>query len=236
MEEQIVSSAPVQEMNWLARIFNIFFEPRKVFESLKAKPKWLVPFIIVCLITLLFLFLASGIIVSEQIAKTEANQQLTDAQESVIANWIKISMFVFGPIWLALALFAVSLVLYFVFNILMGGDSTFIRVLSVVSHSYLISIPATIVHLPIILIKKSVDVHTSLALVLPVELKEKFLYRFLDGFDIFTLWQVIVLALGLSVMYNFSFKKSFIPILIMWIILILISALLAGLFAGFGGT
>lgn len=241
MEEQIVSSAPVQEMNWLARIFNVFFEPRKVFESLKAKPKWLVPFIIVCLLGMGFYYFAYPIIMSDQMNRIEANEKISDAQKEMIKERIgqaehpPIIQLVFQPVAVVFLFLILSGIIFFVFNVLMGGDSSFKRVLSVVSHSCLIGIPASIVHFPLVFIKRTVDIHTSLAILLSTDLKGNFIYRFLDGFDIFTFWQVMVLSLGLSVMYNFSFKKSFIPILIMWIVLILISALLAGLFAGFGG-
>jgi hypothetical protein len=241
MPEQVALSSQPQEMNWLARIFNIIFEPRKAFESLKTKPKWLVPFIIVCLLGMGFYYFAYPIIMSDQMNRIEANEKIPDAQKEMIKERIgqaehpPLIQLVFQPVAVIFLFLILSGIMFFVFNVLMGGDSIFKRVLSVVSHSYLIGIPASIVHFPLVFIKRTMDIHTSLAILLSVDLKDSFIYRFLDGFDIFTLWQVLVLALGLSVMYNFSFKKSFIPILIMWIILILITALLAGLFAGFGG-
>ena len=234
MPEQVALPSQPQEMNWLVRIFNIFFEPRKAFESLKQKPKWLIPLVAVSLVTLVFLYLVSNIMIAEQITKTELKQPLTESQKQFMANWIKIASLAMTPISIIAISLLQSLVLFFVFNVLMGGDSSFKRVLSVVSHSCLISIPALIIRCPLILFKKTMEVQTSLAAFLSVDLKDSIIYKLLGGFDIFALWEVIVLSIGLSVMYNFSFKKSFIPILIMWIILILISALLAGLFAGFG--
>ena len=235
MEEQAISPAEPKEMNWLARIFNIIFEPRKVFESLKQKPKWFVPLVVVSLVTLVFLYFVSNIMVAEQIAKTELRQPLTEPQKQVMINWIKIASLTMTPISIIAISVLQSLVLFFVFNVLMGGDSTFKRVLSVVSHSYLISIPAIIVRCPLILFKKTMEVQTSLAAFLSVDLKDSIIYKLLGGFDIFALWQVIVLSIGLSVMYNFSFKKSLIPIFIMWIILIVVGALLSmiGHFGGF---
>lgn len=235
MEEQVISPAEPKEMNWLTRIFNTFFEPRKVFESLKQKPKWFVPLVVVCLVTLAFLYLVSNIMIAEQITKTELRQPLTEPQKQVMTNWIKIASLTMTPISIIAISVLQSLVLFFVFNVLMGGDSTFKRVLSVVSHSCLISIPALIIRCPLILFKNTMEVQTSLAAFLSVDLKDSIIYKLLGGFDIFALWQVVVLSIGLSVMYNFSFKKSLISIFIMWIILIVAGALLSmvGHFGGF---
>jgi hypothetical protein len=241
MEEQAISSAESKEMNWLARIFNIIFEPRKAFEDLKRKPKWLVPFIVVCILGIGFYYFAYPIIMTEQMHRIDANEKYTDAQKESIKQYIgqtehpPIIQLVFQPLGVAVIFLAISGVLFFVFNVLMGGDSTFKRVLSVVSHSYMITIPAAIVKYPLVFIKKTVDVPTSLALILSVDLKSSFIYRFLDGFDVFTLWQVLIMSLGMSIIYNFTFKKSLIPIFFMWALLILIGSLIAGAFGGFGG-
>jgi hypothetical protein len=57
----------------------------------------------------------------------------------------------------------------------------------------------------------------------------------LGGFDIFTLWQVIVLSIGLAVMYNYTTKKSFTVVFILWVILIVVGAGLSNLFGGMFG-
>jgi len=241
MAEQVVPSVEPNEMNWLSRVFNIIFEPRKVFESLKQKPKWFVPFIVVCILGIGFYYFAYPIIMMEQIHRIDANEKYTDAQKESMKQYMgrtehpPIIQFAFQPLGVGIIFLALSGVLFFVFNVLLGGDSTFKRVLSVVSHSYMIAIPTAIVKYPLVFIKKTVDVPTSLALLLSVDMKDSFMYRFLDGFDVFTLWQVVVLSLGMSVMYKFSFKKSLVPICSMWVLLILIGSWIAGALGGLGG-
>lgn len=242
MEEQVVSSVEPKEMNWFARIYNVIFEPRKVFESLKRKPKWLVAFVVISLLGVSTGYFVHPIAMSDQMKKIEAGDKYTDAQKEAMKQGIeRVSSgparltVLLAPIGIILLFLFVAGVLFLVFNVIMGGDSEFKRVLSVVSHSYVIGIPASIVQLPLIFIKGTTEVHTSLALFLSVDLKDSFIYKFLDGFDVFTLWQVLVLSLGLSIMYNFSFKKSFIPVLFMWVVLILVTVSLSGLgiFGGF---
>ncbi len=241
MEEQVVSSAQPKEMNWLARIVNVIFEPRKVFENLKARPKWLAPFIVYCLLAVAIGYFVSPIVMSEQIQKIRDSDKYSDAQKEAMIQGMEAvasgpaRFFVLlAPLGIIVQFLFVAAALFLTFNIIMAGDSNFKSVLSVVSHSYMITIPSSIVQVPLVFLKRTMEVHFGPVLLLPVDLKDSFIYSFLKGFDVFTFWQVLVLSLGLGIMYNFSFKKSLFPILLLWVLLILASALLSGvrLFGG----
>jgi len=130
------------------------------------------------------------------------------------------------------SLVIVAAVLFFVFNVLLGGDSAFRRVFSVYTYSSLIAIPAMIVKFPLIMMKENLNVQTSLALILSVNDKDTFLYSVLSGFDIFSFWQVILVSMGLGVMYKYTTKKAFTAVLILWLIWILAKSGLSTLFGG----
>lgn len=241
--EQMTSSLPQEEktMGGASKVINILFQPKRVFESLKIKPTWLVPFIIVSLLGMVFYYYAYPVIMSDQIAKIQANEKIPEEQKGAIIE--KMGGSEHPPVWqlgisplggliyLAIA----SAVLFFVFNVLLGGDSTFTRVFSIYCYSALVGIPATIVKLPLTLAKKSTDVQTSLALFLSANAKETFLYKIFSGLDIFAIWQVILVSMGIAVMYKFTPKKSYTTVFILWIIWIFLksglSSLLGGMFS-----
>ncbi len=89
-----------------------------------------------------------------------------------------------------------------------------------------------IIKTPLILAKKTLKVHTDLALFLPVDWSDSFLYMVLDQIDLFTIWQVVLLGIGTSVIYNFSLKKSLNTIVVLWLLLVLISTVVQKLTAG----
>lgn len=238
--EEVTSSIPQEEktLGGVSKIINIFFEPKKVFESLIIKPTWLVPFIIVSLLGMSFYYFAYPMIMSEQIAKIEANDKIPTEQKEAIIEKIQGSghppVWQLGitPIGVLFYLAIASAVLFFVFNVLLGGDSTFRRVFSIYCYSALVGIPATIVKLPLTLAKKSADVQTSLALLLSPDVKESFLYKILSGFDIFVIWQVILVSIGMAVIYRFTPKKSYTTVFVLWIIWIFLKSGLSSLFGG----
>jgi len=241
--EQVISTIPPEEkpIGGASKILNIFFEPKRVFESLKIKPTWLVPFIIVALLGIGFFYSTYPYIMNQQVERIKDNDKIPEEQKQVIID--KMTERTHPPVWqLFLAplgtivvLVAVAGILFFVFNVILGGDSSFRRVFSVYCYSSLIAVPAMIVKYPLIMMKKDLNVQTSLALLLSAESKNSFLYSFLSSFDIFTIWQLILVSMGMGILYRYSTKKAFTATCILWIIWIVAKSGLSSLFGGMFG-
>jgi len=239
MEQVIPTIQPEEKpMGGASKVLNIFFEPRKVFESLRNKPTWLVPYIIVALLGIGSFYFTYPFIMNQQVEKIRENDKIPEEQKQTIIekmteqNHPPLWQIPFAPVG-ALIVFAILAgVLFFVFNVILGGDSTFRRVFSVYCYSNLIAIPAMIVKFPLIMMKKDIGVQTSLALLLSTDSKGTFLYRTLSGFDIFNLWQVILVSIGLGVLYRYTTKKAFTVVFVLWILLILGMSGLSSLFGG----
>ena len=239
MEETVQTVQPEEStMGGLSKVVNIFFEPRKVFQSLKIKPTWLVPVIIVAVLGMGFFYYTFPYIMNEQVQNIRDNDRIPEEQKERIIDRIKeaehppIWQLAIAPVGTLISLVIVAAVLFFVFNVLMGGDSGFRRVFSVYCYSSLIAIPAMIVKFPLVMMKGNINVQTSLGLLLSADAKGSFLYSVLSSFDIFTLWQVILVSLGLGVMYKFSTKKAFTTVAILWVIWIFAKSGLSGVFGG----
>ena len=242
MEE--ISSAVQQEektMGGASKILNIFFEPKKVFESLKIKPTWLIPFLIIVLLGMGFFYYTYPFMMNQQVEKIQENEKIPEQQKEIIIEKLTekdrppLWQMALAPIGSLVVLVVVAAILFFVFNVLLGGDSTYHRVFSVYCYSGLIAIPSMIVKFPLIMIKGDLNVQTSLALLLSANAKDTFLYSVLSSFDIFSFWQVILISMGMGVMYKYSTKKAFVAVLVLWLIYILaksgLSTLLGGAFS-----
>jgi len=175
---------------------------------------------------------------NQQVERIRGNDKIPDEQKQIYIekmteqNHPPLWQIPFAPVG-ALIVFAILAgVLFFVFNVLLGGDSTFRRVFSVYCYSNLIAIPAMIVKFPLIMMKKDIGVQTSLALLLSADSKDTFLYHTLSGFDIFNLWQVILVSIGMGVLYSYTTKKAFTVVFVLWILLILGMSGLSSLFGG----
>jgi len=239
METSLIPGLPEEKsVGGFSKILNIFFEPRKVFESLKTKPTWLVPFIILVLISVVSMYLTYPFIMADTIEKIRTNEKIPDEQKEMIVSrmeentqppWWQVAL---APVGVLIYFLIVSGILFFVGNVLLGGDSSFRKVFSVYIYSSLVAIPAAIIKIPLAVAKKTAEVQTSLALFLSPDIKEAFIYRFFAHFDIFNIWMIILVSLGLAVMYNFTVKKSFTTVFALWLLWAIVSSSLAGLFGG----
>ncbi len=224
--EEISSAVPQEEktMGGASKVINTFFEPKGVFESLKIKPTWLTPFLIVIVLAMGSFYYTYPFIMDQQIQKIQENERIPEEQKQAIIETMKevdhppLWQLAMPPVFGLVVLVLVAAILYLVFNVIMGGDSNYRSVLSVYSYSGLVQVASMVVKFPLIMIKGNLNVQTSLALLLSPDAKDTFLYGVLSSFDVFNFWQVILVSIGMGVMYKYSTKKAFTAVFILWII------------------
>jgi hypothetical protein len=236
-------STSAKEMGVVGRIVGIYTSPRETFESIDKRPTWLVPFVIVILFVLAMTFLTMDIGIKDRQDMMEARgmteQQLEQAHVQS-QGWMKYLSVVLVPVATLIVFLAISGLLTFGGNTIMGGSTKFKKVFSVVAWSSMVSVISVILRTFLILKKgTSLGIQTSLAILLETpELGQSptLLNRFLSRFEIFTIWEMILWIIGLSVIYKFTIKKSATLVISLWIIWIIIAVVLGSLVGKlFGG-
>lgn len=222
----------------LSRVVRVMYAPGRVFQELERRPEWLVPFIICLLVAAI----SSWVLIPSVIlpAQREAleSRGLTEQQLEAARPWLEGNRPVYiglvtALVFTALGFVVIAGVFHLVCAMILGGQANFARTFAVVAYSWVVVVPESIVKIPIQLATKSAEAHTSLALILssPGEgsaFAYRFLYRFLDQVDIFTVWRIILIGVGLSVMFKFSRQKSFYVVVALWLILAVIVSLVSG--------
>jgi hypothetical protein len=87
---------------------------------------------------------------------------------------------------------------------MVGGKGLFRHSRAVVAWSLLVPALGSLIKLPLMIVRKSMIVETSPTLFIPKLEPSDRLFKFLSSFDIFTIWWMIVLLIGLSVAYRTS--------------------------------
>lgn len=232
----------VQEMSAVGRIVGIYFSPRQTFEYLRGKPKWLVPFILICLVAMISNFLARDIAINEQKERVLMSDRIPEERKDEIIERIEGSaagpqayiQYAATPVVIFIIVVAVAALFLFFGNMLFGGQASFRQMLSMYAHAGVIALPAAIVKVPLMLSQQSLRVYTNLAILLPADAEQTFLHRLLAKFDLFTVWEVILLIIGVSAVYRFSTGKASTIVLILWALWIVVSVTLGGFFRGLG--
>lgn len=127
--------------------------------------------------------------------------QVEKLAESGMLAYISVAnVLIFVPI----AALLMAGLLWVVFNTIMGGTATFKQVMAVQVHSQVISTLGALFAAPIMYargVMSSAGV-ANLGMLLPMLGENTFLGKFLSLIDIFRVWALVVLAIGLATLYK----------------------------------
>ncbi len=93
-------------------------------------------------------------------------------------------------------------ILWAIFNAALGGDAAYKQILAVLIHAGVISALQQISTGPVNYFRGAVTSATSLAALMPVFDDKSFMGRLAGAIDVFLIWYVVVLAIGLAVLYR----------------------------------
>src|SRR5450631_2289255 len=228
-------------MTELGRLGGVFFEPGKVFADLAEKPRWVVPVVIAIVIGLIFVYSLSSRVGWDQTIRTAmANNprtaDLTVAQKEEAIR--RGAQFAGGIAWVGAVIgppffiLVIAGVLTGLFNALLGTELKFAQVFSIAAYALLVRGIYSLLIILILYLKPPEDFDIrfnpfSIGGYLNRQETPKFLMGSLTSIDVFSIWTVILLAIGISVAAKrLSFTKALTAIAIPWLIMVLAFAML----------
>ena len=208
----------VPERSALGRLFGIFVDPRGVFASMRAHPRFLLALLVVLVFQTVFavLIFQTGIVRDTSISQLEAKgkdpQQIEAMERFFDSPAAPIITTVSGDIAFGFGLLVSAALLFFMGNFMLGGRVTFRHYVSVVAFSWVVSLVDHSVRLALILSRGSLDVRLGLGNLFGDEIG--FLGRALDlATDPLFLWATAVSAIGVSVFARKGFGFGAITVL-----------------------
>jgi Yip1-like protein len=198
----------------LARAIGVLTSPRATYADVAAHPRALG----ILALSILIMATASVVFFSTEVGKQAlmdqqvrtlesfgvkipdaAYQQMEDRLSRPYTPFLTAAgQVVFAPV-IVLVISGIALA---IFNALLGGDATFKQVFAVVAHSGVITALQQLFVLPLDYVRQSLSSPTSLAVFAPFLDDASFVARFLGGVDLFLLWWILNLAIGLAVLYK----------------------------------
>jgi len=234
-------------MSILANVINSYTAPSKVLEAVKDFDwkKAIVPLLILAVLGVISYWviqdLADDYGYEKAVSVIENMDRLTDEQKveqiakieermdgPQISSWISSGLG--GPV----TVFFMALIALLVGNTFMGGSAKYGQLLNVTAWAYMINILESLVKIPLMLNKWSLEVYTGLG-VLGIGEKGSFINSLLAGIDIFAIWRIILIAIGMGIIYNKKTQPYAVGMLIAWFVLKLIGAGLSSFLGGFAG-
>lgn len=196
----------------LSRILGVFFSPRATFASVAAHPKALDVLLLSTLLVAAGLFLlfqtrvGQDAWIDQQVRQSEAfGRPMSDQQYQAIEHIAPfVGYIVLGGYLIAIPIVVaiMSGILLGIFNALLGGDASFKQVFAILSHAGVITVLQTLFAVPLDYARQTLSSPTTFSVFLPFLDENTFLARVLGSIDIFQVWWLLTLSIGLGVLYK----------------------------------
>jgi hypothetical protein len=218
-----------------ARLVGVLFSPQATFARIVARPRWFGALLVVTLVTcgLMFGLLSteSGqtAMLDQQVRQSEAFGQTINEQQYAQMERMLPMMRYFVPasqlVMIPIVTMVVAGILFAVFNAMLGGTASFKQVAAVVTHSGAVTLLQQMFIAPLNYARESMSSATNLGVFVPFLDEGHFVARFLGIIDLFIVWWLLVLAIGLAVLYRRRTSPIFWSFMGLYVIIALVIAI-----------
>jgi hypothetical protein len=221
-------------MSEAARLIGIFWDPKPVFEDLAARPRWWPPIALATLVALAFLAAFSHWIGWEQFLEQELRtnprleqlpaeqQRAIIAQQTRIVGVLSYAGAAAGTVVVCLLVAAVFL---YVFRSFAGADLSFRQSFAVTAYALLPNALASALAIVVVTQANPADFDLRNPLMLNAawlvrsENAPAWLRTLAASFDLFSIWTMLLLALGYSVAARkIRYSKSLALVVVVWLV------------------
>ncbi|HUF49091.1 MAG TPA: YIP1 family protein [Vicinamibacterales bacterium] len=170
----------------------------------------------------------------ERFGQTVTDEMYAQMEASATSMMSRIFGIVGAFVWMPVVALFFTALFWGIFNVVFGGTATFKQVLGIVTHSMVIMAVGALAALPIQLMQTTYSMTGpfNFGALVPFMDPEGFVARFLSATNAFTIWQTIVLAIGLGVLYRRKSTGIAIGLLVAYAMLIAIGVALFSAFMG----
>ncbi len=236
-----------ESYNSFARLVGVIFSPKATFESIARRPNWLLPILLLTIVTLAVVgFFGHRVGWRAFFEKQDANsssfqQASSEQQERSLEGQVKYGppfVYVTAAISSVIGAVIVAAILFGVFSGLMGAKFSFKTSMGIVTHSWVPGVIVALLGILIIFVKdpSTIDLQHLVASnggAFLASDSSKWLVSLLGSIDIFSFWYMILMAIGFSAAApkKLSFGKAFATIFFLWAIFVVCRAGIVGAFS-----
>lgn len=221
--------------NLASRLIGVIFSPQATFTRIVARPRWLGALVLLTVVTagLTFAFLTTEVgqtaMLDQQVRQTEAfGGQITEQQYTQMERMQPMMRyFVAGSqvVMIPVITMVLSGILLAVFNALLGGSASFRQTAAVVTHAGAVSLLQQLFIAPLNYARESMASATNLGVFVPFLDESSIVARFLGAIDLFLVWWLLVLAMGIAVLHRRRTAPIFWSFMGIYVVIALVIAL-----------
>lgn len=231
--ENVGAAVLPQSKGVFERIIGIFTSPAETMRDIAARPSWLLPLLLVTVVSAGGTYFLKDVIVQQEIEKmhkknmTEEQIQQAMPFMDMMGIIAPVSTLIFMPI-MYLVIAGVGL---FVGNVILGGETKFSTLFAVTCWSGIITVLSYLVNIPVMVNRETMESATGLSPFFAAEENKTFFHHLLGQIDLFMLWGLVVLGFGVAAAYKFPTKKAMTMVFVVWAIFAIGAAFFKSMFS-----
>ena len=224
-------------MGEFSRIAGVFFEPTKAFADIAARPRWFVPVLLIALVSMCLTFMYSQrggwrVMIQQQMANNSRQPQGTpEEQQQRVEIGVKVAS-VIGyviPLIIPVMFLIVAGVLTGITAGILSAPVKFFQVFAIVCYANLPGIIRAALTIVVMQMKNLADFDLNNPLMfnpgafMDPKTSSKFLYSLASSLDLFSLWIMLLIAIGLKAAAGkkLSFGGAFFAVFLPWGVFVL---------------
>jgi hypothetical protein len=244
--ETVLSDPPRPAgMSEISRLTGVFFEPKKAFTDIAERPSWLVPILLMIVVSfaVTYLYGQKGVFriaVEQQLANSPQAAQLTAEQrQRQVDMGLKVATIIgyCVPILVPLSFLVMALVLWAIAAGILSAPIRFGQMFAIVSYAQLPGLIMSILILVVLQLKNIGDFNVQNPLMfnpgafMDPQSSSKFVLSLATSLDLFTIWIMLLIATGIKAAAGkkLSFGAAIFAVMLPWAVVVLGRAALAGL-------
>ena len=219
-------------MSAFADVFRVLVDPAPVFERVREKPRFLIPYLVLAVAQIIIGVVNLPYLTAGMKATLATRQVPAGGPDPATLAMINI----FAVPIVVVLFFLLSTLILWVLVAIMGGDGKFGTLLSVTAYAAVPSVLLLAIIGSVVLrlkgleaIASQADLQPALGLDLLVPSAEGFVGGVLRAVNPFTIWGLVLTAIGVSITHNLSRSTGYTIATISFVIGVLLAGLLTGL-------
>lgn len=228
----------------IARVVGVLFSPTRTFEAIRERPTWLVAILILVVLGTITGYLVVGKLDVEEVVRqsiADSGRQLSEdqLQQAIdIQEKLMPVMSLAGPVvFFPAACLLMALLFWVILNVL-GGEFPYKTSFATTIHGLLPNGISSLLTLPVVLSRSELSYEqvssgsilaSNLAVFAPEE-SSTAVRSLLASVDIFSIWSLVLLTIGLAVVAKVPRGKAAAVVVGLWVVYILIKVGAAAVF------
>ena len=211
----------VEQMTFGEKVKNFFVHPTKVFAQYQEKPTYIIKIVVLCIVTAIYS--AVEAIMSKPYLEKYYNNltknmdpQQADTVKKTISAFSSTPVIVITAIITTIIMIFIAALIYMLFIKALKGQIKYGQVVSIYTTAYMAVVIGSIIKIIYMLMSKK-------PIGISAQTNPNYLNTITKSYDIFTIWEMVLMVLGISTVAKISKKKSTIIVVVLFLILILIS-------------